>query len=678
MQEKTGFVSVALAAALAAPASAADLAADWAAEAVVVTAERRAQPLSQAPLNISVLSAEELSLVNADHISEALARAPGVNLHRGSGAEHLTSIRSPVLTGGAGAGSFLFLENGVPIRSAGFANINGLFDAHYEVAGGVEVVRGPSGALYGANAIHGVVNVLTPAPTENLSIFAEAFGDTEDRYKWRGSVSGTAGAHGFFAGGSATSESGYREDAGLDQQKVSLRHVWTGDGASLDTVFSFHNLEQETAGFIFGAETLTDREARRENEFPFAYRDARSARLQSTLTLETGEATRVQITPYARWNDMEFPQHFLPSNALEKNSHWSAGFQSAVYHDVGRWSLIAGIDAEYTEGSLFEFQERETIFSFTQGLHYDYEVTAVNASGFAQAEYEIDPRTFVTAAVRVDGTVYDYDNLTDAGVVGRFRRPEDRTDSFVTASPKLSVRRDFSDALTGYVSYARGTRPPQTTDLYRLQINQEEGGADPETIDAVEAGVRAGLGARVNVELVGFWMDKRNFFFRDADGFNVEDGRTRHVGVEADVRIALLDTLTLQSAVTYAAHTYRFDREVGRASEVIRFGDDVDSAPRVLANTRLLWTPLERLTLEAEWVSVGSYFTNAANTRDYDGHNLLHLRGEALLTDRLAVFLSLRNVTDELYAERADFAFGDERFFPGEVRTFGFGVRFRG
>ena len=243
MQEKTGFVSVALAAALTAPAGAADLAADWAAETVIVTAERRAEPLSEAPLNISVLSAEELSFINADHISEALARAPGVNLHRGSGAEHLTSIRSPVLTGGAGAGSFLFLENGVPIRSAGFANINGLFDAHYEIAGGVEVVRGPSGALYGANAIHGVVNVLTPAPTEDLSIFAEAFGDTEDRYKWRGSVSGTAGAHGFFAGGSVTSESGYREDAGLDQQKFSLRHVWTGDGASLDTVFSFHNLE---------------------------------------------------------------------------------------------------------------------------------------------------------------------------------------------------------------------------------------------------------------------------------------------------------------------------------------------------------------------------------------------------------------------------------------------------
>ena len=583
----------------------------------------------------------------------------------------------------------------MPIRSAGFANVNGLFDAHYEIAGGIEVVRGPSGPLYGANAIHGVVNVLTPEPGEDLSVFAEVFGDTEDRYKWKGSVSGTAGAHGLFAGGSVTSESGYRDDAGLDQQKLSLRHVWTGDvagrGASLDTVFSFHNLEQETAGFIFGAETLADRRARRTNDFPFAFRDAKAARLQSTLTLETGEATRIQVTPYARWNEMEFPQHFLPSNALERNAHWSVGAQSAVYHDAGRLSLVAGVDAEYTEGTLFEFQERATIFSFTQGLHYDYQVRAVNASGFAQAEYELDPRTFVTAAVRVDGTIYDYDNRTGdgialdpQGVAGRFLRPPDAVDRFVTASPKFSIRRDFSDALTSYLSYARGARPPQTTDLYRLQSGQTEGAARPELIDAVELGARMAFGERVNVDLAGFWMDKRNFFFRDADGRNVTDGRTRHVGVEADVRITLLETLTLQSAVTYAAHTYRFDRNPDTdlldlvVRENITSGDDVDTAPRILANTRLLWTPLDRLTLEAEWVSVGSYFTNAANTRRYDGHNLLHLRGEVLVTDRLAAFATLRNVTDELYAERADFAFGSDRFFPGEVRTLGFGLRYRG
>ncbi len=661
----------------AAPIAAADDAA------LVVTAERRPHPASELPRRISVIDGADLQFIGADHISEALARVPGVNLHRGSGAEHLTSIRSPVLNAGAGAGSFLFLENGVPMRSPGFANINGLFDAHHEIAGGIEVVRGPSGALYGANAIHGVVNILTPAPSDAFSVFAEAFGDTEDRYKWKGTMSGGndahGGAHGFFVGASAVSEAGYREDAGLDQQKLTLRHLYNRDDVSIDTIFSFQNLEQETAGFIFGEAALNDRRLRRENAFPFAFRDAKSARLQSTVSFDAGENTQIKITPYARWNDMAFLMHFLPSRALENNSHWSVGVQSAVYHDAGPWSLIAGVDADYTEGALDEFQERETVFSFTQGLHYDYEIKAVNASGFVQGEYALGQKTAMIAAIRVDGTVYDYDNLTDTGVVGRFLRPGDRTDSFLTASPKFSIRHDVSEGLSGYVSYARGTRPPQTTDLYRLQVDtpdaQTGDRAQPEKIDAIELGLRGRFNDRLRVDVTGFFMSKRNVFFRDADRFNVADGKTRHVGVEADVAIALTDRLDLHSAVSYARHTYRFSRALAPDVETITFGNDVDTAPRLIANTRLTWRPLDRLQMQAEWVSMGAYFTDAANANSYDGHNLLHLRAEAAMTEGIAVFVTLRNVTDALYAERADFAFGEDRYFPGETRTLGFGLR---
>ena len=98
-----------------------------AAEEFVVTGERRDVALRDTPLSITRFDTDTIERVNADHPSELLSRSPGVLIHRGSGQEHLTAIRSPVLTGGAGAGSFLFLENGVPLRSAGFANVNGLF-----------------------------------------------------------------------------------------------------------------------------------------------------------------------------------------------------------------------------------------------------------------------------------------------------------------------------------------------------------------------------------------------------------------------------------------------------------------------------------------------------------------------------------------------------------------------
>ncbi len=648
---------------------------------IIVTGERRPQAAETAPVSVGAITEADLRFVAADHIAEALSRAPGVNLHRGSGAEHLTAVRSPVLTGGAGAGSFLFLENGVPLRSSGFANINGLFDAHHELAERIEIVRGPSGALYGANAIHGVVNVISPEPAETFSLFGEIFGDTEDRYKWKGGVSNTVGAHGIYAGASVVSESGYREDAGLDQQKAMLRHFYEGDGVSVDTIFAFDNLEQETAGFIFGRDDLFDRERRRTNEFPQAFRDAKSARWQSTIAARLSDSGELRVTPYARWNDMDFLQHFLPGNALEENGHWSAGLQSAYYYDSDRFSFIAGADAEYTEGWLTEFQEEPTVFSFTQGLHYDYDVRAINASGFVEAQYAMAPRTTLTAAARIDGAIYDYDNKTDSGVDGRYFRPADQVNRFVTASPKLSLRHELTDRASFYASFARGARPPQTGDLYRLQSNQTDNAAKPEIIDAFEIGSRASLSDRVNLNVAAFWMEKRNFFFRDADGFNVNNGKTRHVGVEAETAIVLHETLTLLSAVTYAAHTYRFDRNPsatpGVARENITKGDDVDTAPRVVANTRLEWRPVDALRFEAEWRSIGSYFTDAANGHSYEGYDIVNLRAEAEIRDGVTAFLTLRNATDALYAERADFAFGNDRFFPGETRTLGFGFRLR-
>ena len=371
---------------------------------------------------------------------------------------------------------------------------------------------------------------------------------------------------------------------------------------------------------------------------------------------------------------MAFPQHFLPSNALDENGHWSVGLQSAVYHDAADVSFIAGIDTEYTEGYLREFQSRPQIFSYTQGLHYDYEVRAINASGFVQAEYQLAPRTTLTGAIRVDGAFYDYDNLTDNGVVGRFLRLPDQRDSFVTTSPKFSILHELSKSLSAYASYAHGTRPPQTTDLYRLQVNQTGDQARPEKIDSGEAGLRIAIEENLSLNIAGYWMAKRNFFFRDADGFNVANGKTRHAGIEADLTFRISDSLQLQSAVAYAAHTYRFDRMTGQATESMSFGDDVDSAPRFIGNTRLRWKPVEKIQLEGEWVSVGSYFTDAANDHAYEGHDLLHLRGEFVLSENLAAFVTLRNITDALYAERADFAFGSDRYFPGEERTFGIGL----
>ncbi len=639
---------------------------------IVVTTNRRGAALAEIPNNIARLNAAEITFLASDHLSETLNRIPGMNIQRGNGQEHLTSMRSPVLTSGAGAGSFLYLEDGVPLRAAGFANVNGLFEAHSEIAGGVEIVRGPGSAFYGSNAVHGLINVLTPSSRAEHSTLDVSVGSFE-RLQMNATTSQTRGATGFFGGLTLTHEGGYRQHAGLDQQKITLRSDWDKGDKRLTFTLSGHNLNQETAGFIEGPDAYKDSELARSNPNPEAYRYTRALRTALRYEQDITETLTLAVTPYARWNEMEFLMHFLPSQALEENGHYSFGAQNTLYWDFGENRFILGADVEWTKGTLKEEQFIDTVFgTFTKGLHYDYDVEALVGALYAHGEWQTTEDLRVIAGLRVEATEYDYDNKTSADVVGRFRRAADRRDTFVTVTPKLGLVYQLNRNNALFANYARGARAPQTTDAYRLQIKQVVGEIDEEELDSFEIGARGQVG-NTTYQVAAYAMRKKNFFFRDAAGFNVTDGKTRHWGVEADVITQLCDTLSLGIGAAYARHIYDFSNT---ASGVVD-GNDVDTAPRFTANTRLTWTPREDIRTELEWVHMGDYYTDPANAHRYDGHDLVNVRASWEVKEGVEIFGAVRNLTNTDYAERADFAFSDERYFPGEERAGEIGIRLR-
>jgi iron complex outermembrane recepter protein len=70
---------------------------------------------------------------------------------------------------------YLFLEDGIPTRATGFFNHNALYEVNIPQSGGIEVLKGPGTALYGSDAIGGIVNVLSrPAPPAPTRISARA------------------------------------------------------------------------------------------------------------------------------------------------------------------------------------------------------------------------------------------------------------------------------------------------------------------------------------------------------------------------------------------------------------------------------------------------------------------------------------------------------------------------
>lgn len=658
-------------------------------EETVVTTTRSQSRRLENPGNIAVLT----PTASLSHAAQELNRAPGTGLTVNNGQEHLTAIRSPVLTAGAGAGSFLFLEDGIALRAAPFANVNALIEALPQLSRRVELVRGPASALYGANAVHGLVNFISPSPFAADSWLETRYGQYQ-RLQTHVSTARQAGPWGARLSASFLHDGGYRDRSGGRQFKARLQLARQRAQQSLRWQFSAVDFYQRTAGYVVGRDAYRNERLARSNpqadsnpqaeRAPAPYRRVEAWRGALFWTQELSARQRLRVTPYWRLSRMNFLMHFLPGDPVENNQHWSLGMQSTwdISFALGP-HLFLGLDWEVSRGTLVERQNAPDTRTrsgalYRQGVHYDYAVRAGSLAPFLHAVVPLGQRLDLIVGTRLEWTQYDYDNRADGPMdFGSNRRPADRSDSYLTVSPKAGLHYAFADHWRAFLNYARATRPPQASDAYRLRIAQTVGEVRSEELDSVELGLRRVRGAR-RLELTGFYMQKRNFYFRDADDMNVPNGRTLHYGVELDLAWPLLQGLAFAASATYARHVYDFNRPVSRnVTESISKGDDVDGAPRTLANLRVIWQPRRWLQLTNEWEHVGAYYMDASNQHRYQGHDLWHAELRLQPDEPIEFYLTIRNLLNRRYASRADFWFGNERYFGGEpVSVYG-GLKLR-
>ncbi len=651
-------------------------------ETVLLACARRISPVTiwgdrpeDAPGSVSGLEADAIANAAADHPAEVLNTLPGVNIQMNSGQEHLIAIRSPVLTGGAGQGSFLILENGVPVRSPAFGNVNALLEPQHEAAEYIEIVRGPGSAKYGSNAVHGLVNVILSEPGEGSALDA-SYGSL-GRWKANGAYDLSETMR---ASLSLQKDTGWRDNTDISQQKLSLTGAYEAGEWALSPWLSVSNLEQETAGFLRGPDAYKDRDTARANPNPEAYRNALSLRAAMRMQRDLGMGELI-LTPFARTQSMQFRQHFLPYKGIEKNGHTGGGLMARYDWQAGEaLSLRIGADTDFASGFLKEVQPAPFGFfpgdrRFPEGVHYDYSVDTKMGALWGEAEWYPVNDVTILAGLRGEAHSYDYTSDAPDGINGRFNVAADRSDDFSFATPKLGIIWQPGE-ISYYANYARGARAPQASDLYRLQSLQTPGEVKVETLDSFEIGARGlAFDGRLSFDIAAYFMDKDNFFFRDSNGLNVPDGSTRHKGIESAFFLELEAGWSLEGQLSWSDQTYTFDRVTRSGSETITSGNAIDTAPEWLGDMAVVWTGEAGswMRLEAEYI--GDYFTNPANTRRYDGHTLLHLRGGYVMENGTEIYGIIRNLTDETYADRADFAFGSERYFPGEPLNVTLGVR---
>jgi len=651
---------------------------DQAIEEIVVVGSSSIQSRLGETGSSSVIYDEEIRATGATHVNEILARVPGVWISRGSGQEHLAAIRSAVYTGAGACGEFSYLENGIPLRPAGFCNINNLFEANTEQAQAIEVWRGPASAVLGGNALHGAINVVTPVPDE--WVFAVEGGPYDFyRTQVQGGIDVGEQKLGFsFVG---TSSDGYRDDSGYGQQKLHLAHVGEVNGWTLRNTLTATLLNQETGGFVRGFDAYEKGALRDTNPNPEAYRDAWSLRASSQLVRDDWV-----LKPYVRRSKMRFLQHFLPGQPLEENEQSSLGLIAEKTFAFDNVDFVGGAHVEYMAGALREFQGEATtgsaylVATRPQGLHYDYDVDSWMAAAYYNLRTDVGEKTEFVHSLRVEHLSYDYENHhlvgntkddgTPCGFGGcLYTRPASRDDSFTN----VGVRFGFETALgdnTLYGTVSTGFRPPQATEMYRLRGGQTVADLDSEELRSLEAGYRT-----ANWQVAIFRETTRNIILRDSEAFNISNGETESVGAELEA-FWVRGAHTFSAATTFAKHEYAFDR-LADARETIEDGNQIDTAPRWLGNIRWRTDYSERFFGEFELNFVGKHYVNAANTANYDGHRVLNWRGQWRVSEALQASIRVINVLDERYADRADFAFGSYRYFPAMPRQLYLGIRYQ-
>ena len=187
---------------------------------VIVTANKLKERRSQAPIAISILSQKLIEETKAQRIDALLNKVSGVYMPTIGGEQHMMSIRQPISL----KGLYLYLEDGMPIRTSGLFSSNSLIEINTANIYSIEVIKGPASALYGAEAIGGVVNFLSqPVPIKNtLDISSQINNTGFTKIDIAGGTPTKKG--GWFISGSFTNQkNGVTEHSDFNKNAFSLK-----------------------------------------------------------------------------------------------------------------------------------------------------------------------------------------------------------------------------------------------------------------------------------------------------------------------------------------------------------------------------------------------------------------------------------------------------------------------
>ena len=630
---------------------------------IVVTATRGQQALGNVPAAVSIITKDEIQQARVTtHLEESLRRVPGVRVEDELGGSSRTRIiirgagtraNSPAGSGVRGVRVFV---DGIPKNNGG-GSAQDLINIDLGSAQRIEVLRGPSSALYG-NQSGGVVNVITEeGPPGGVVSFRQtvgSYGLFREHLKLGGE---TGGGLNYFASVFRTDQDGYRAQSRFNSTgfhgKVRLSVDQRSD---LMLIASFDRLFQQSPGPLTEAKFLQNP---RQADSIFAANNVRSTveefRLGAVYRRELFGDDVLELTGYY------IPRHLGPFQQIgvripQDFTNRGGGVRYQNGGSLGSFSnrFTMGIDFQNTPittgtfnstngAALAELEENSTIFGI-----------------YLLDEFSLRPNIQLSVGGRYDHIRFTSENLARATPVA------ERT--FQKLTPKVGITWQPVGDLSVYGAYGRAFEAPVIGELRVLP-----GGAfgfnsslEPQVSDNFEVGLRGAPFERLGFELAVFKQDVHNFIspfgtFPNNSFQNV--GEVAEFGIEVAADLRLIAGLGLGVAYTFSDFTFdQFNNGVDDFS-----GNRLPGVPRHLFHGEIRYRDARGLFGAVEVQSASRVFVNDPNTATTPSYTVAHARAgyewQSGRGFRLAPFIGVNNLTNKAYSAFALINDAGQRYY---------------
>jgi outer membrane cobalamin receptor len=606
---------------------------------VTVTASRGAGGLGTASSTTVLTSAELLNLA-AGSLDDALRNTPGFSLFRRSSSR----VSNPTTQGvtlrgvsGSGASRTMVLADGLPLNDAfgSWVYWNKVPQAAIER---VEIVRGATGDLYGADALGGVVQVLTFSPgRKRLRATVEGgshstargsgFGGLQ-RGNWHAEAAGewlrtdgvvTIGPEsrgpvdvradsdygtGFVGGG-------YNAGTWRGSARVSRYKEDRGNGTPLqvnDTEWT--QVSGDGAGAAFGGAWLV-RAAGGTQTYYQTFTAVAADRASERLTTE-------QTTP---------------SSFANVSAQWAGLWRG--------YALLLGADTKHTESDIEEL--RYSITNVRTGP-FVAGGSETNGSGFARISVAPVDGLTVVAGLRVDAW---RSTPSDAAL------PEHTS---VFLSPRVSAAYRVHDAVSLHASIYRASRTPTLNELHRgFRVGNVLTNANPELDPEQLAGAEGGLlfaSGPVSARVTGFWNRLTDAITNvtitttpaliTRQRQNTDTVRAAGLEMEADVRPHPYWTIGGVLAITRSAFT-------NTPAQPALDGNRVPQVPAYQVGATVTYFDPSRFTASLQIRTLGDQFDDDLNAFELGGFTVVDVAGSKEVRRGVHGFIAIENLFDTEY-----------------------------